>query len=1504
MERLAALLRALDPDGGNAPPNAREVAELLWLAGALPGPAAGDDADATAGRPRPEASDRTTSADGAAGPPTEVDAPPTRLFLPGPEHDDGAAAEEERAEVTGTAATERAAPVRVSGPAALPRARELGRALRPLKRRVPSAVRTVLDEDATAGRIAEHGHWLPVLVPEADRWLDVSLVLDAFDGGAAFWEPLGRELRTLLQRLGAFRDVRLHHLLPRADGTAGLAAGPAVHDHQVRAPGLSVDPAGRTLTLVLTDGVSPAWRTRTLLGPLHTWATGGPTAILQALPERVWDSTALAPEPGRFRSTEAGGPNTRLLYEGYRLDATPTAPGAVAVPVLGITPEWLAPWARAVAGPGAFDSAAVVVPAAPPGCTPRVPEPRAGFEEFRARAHPEVFRLATYLAAAPLNLAVMRTVQAAMVPDSPPSDLAEIVYSGLLERVGAATRADGPLDRAYDFAPGVRERLLSTLRRDEADDVITAVSTYYERHSPGFTARFTAAVTDPDGPLTLPVGARHWAEVHSLVRRKQGRGVARVATRRDGLPEAEREEERPRVAREGRRFLITIAVSDYADGPVRGVREDVLRVGEAFGHLSYEHPLSLLNPSASVIERAVTEWAEAVGLHADDAVAVYYAGHAGFPNGRAALVATDHGSDTQAGLLPLEDAFAGLLRSEVGHVLFLFDTSLHHAANEDHPLRYVFDAARATTNIWALTMPISRESADGSDFTKAVSHALRTPEADPAVPFVSVERFHQRLGQILRGNQTPQEVRLSTRTSDATPAPFFPNPSYASRQFAPNVAALTAVSTWLRTGVGSTCLVVGSDGFGRLSLLSDVIELGAPGNPLRQGLPQETLPPAAARYLTLREAEVGGVPSTGEQVVVVADDVGTHHADTIDALAALRNVKVIAAPGPGEELILDGEALVIDLDSPEYRLPMEQYVHSLLSPGAVPRNEARVLADQIALLSGQSRTMARLLVDRVRQLTDRERHTGGVTVPEIAGALDAFVQRFDETARDTVRRLLKSLAYAKGQGVSVTEWQAMTTAVFGGRCRSRDIEWFASHTDELIVMSAGPDGVWFRLPHPALADALRIDDDQTAHQAAITQTLTSLVPPRPGLSGPDWPRAGRYTRRHLASHAADGDVLGTLLDDTGFLVAADPTPDLLDALASLEDGRRRRDVAVYQQSYERLRTELSPAARRDILAFGALSHGDVDLARALAKDCIWTPHWCTEDEAVTAVESAVARAKPLVASGHEGGFVEVRDLSTGQRLSRTRTSGGVATLTCVHPDGTPHVVALDAAGFATLLRLDDGSVWAQHRHRASSGPPVAATGFDLDDGAYVVATPVNGLHAELWNAVTGAIRRTLTLSSGIVDMARTHVSGRPHVVAAARERLHVNALDQDDNRFALPFAAPVTTVSCTYVDAVPVAVAGTADGRAQTWDLQRRARLHTLWLGSPVGTVVAGLVGGVPHAVATGADDPVAYVWNLTQAEPDVHRIHLPAPASALALTYRYLSLVIDGSLYALKIDL
>lgn len=790
IERLGSLLADLCPT--EQPPTPREVAELIWLARHLPEEAEGTEP--ATGRPE-ERPAPPGMEDGHEPEPSETgddhrsESEATRLYLPGPSSADGG----EEAEV------EPATPIRVTGPPTLPRRRELGRALRPLKRRVPSRVRTVLDEDASVSRIADHDHWIPVLTPAADRWLDVLIVLDTYGESATFWEPLARELSTLLLQLGAFRDVRLHHLAPRSDGDPGLGAGTgaATSSQPLRSTGSAVDPTGRTVTLVLTDGVAPAWRTGPMLQALRKWADHGPTAILQTLPENVWERTALAPEPGRFRTREAGGPNSRLLYTGYGL-RPPAVQHHVPVPVLGLTPEWLGPWAHAIAQPAAFDGAALLLPA--PGGSPyrRLDAPldvegldrSITFEDFRAQAQPDVFRLAAYLAAAPLNLGVMRTVQSAMLPASPVSDLAEIVYSGLLRKVnGGGGRPDDALNQAFEFVPGVRERLLSTIRRDEADEVIAAVSAYVDRHTPMTGARFTAAVRDPDGALALPLGARHWAEVHHLVRRRQGRRMTtadRVPTAADLMPgpSVQRTEHLsvPSAPDPGvRRFLITIGVSRHEDpslSDLPGVRRDIARVHDLFEGLGYTHVLLGLaaDPRRAELVQGLREWAADALLGPTDVVVVYFAGSAWNVHGQLRLLAADSVlDDVTTALLP-EVAFEGLLRSEVGHLLFLLDTCFGEPGPAGDASSRLFRAPRSAGAVSVLSATVSYGSEEGSWYTEALSDALAALALDGTSRFIGLNDVRRKMSEFHASRDSRQRGQVILAMSDASAEqPFFLN---------------------------------------------------------------------------------------------------------------------------------------------------------------------------------------------------------------------------------------------------------------------------------------------------------------------------------------------------------------------------------------------------------------------------------------------------------------------------------------------------------------------------------------------------------------------------------------------------------------------------------------------------------------------------------------------------------------------------------------------------------
>ncbi|MFF4173369.1 SAV_2336 N-terminal domain-related protein [Streptomyces sp. NPDC001744] len=514
LEELARRLRA-----GGREPTAEDIADALWLARWLPGPPPGtpDEAAPPPGAREDGAGDRNEppaarDADGSAtrgDPPGEAGGgaredgtAPGEDTRPGPARDSVALHMEAGAPGArgGAVRAERGAvlPVRAPGANALPGLLGLQKALRPLRGYAPAPHRPgegTLDEEATAERSAAAGILTPVLRPAAGRRPDIQLLMDT-GPAMVVWSRMVEELRQACQQSGAFRDVQVHRLYDTGDGpplvttTSGADGRP-----RLRPVDQLHDPTGRRLTLVVSDCVGPLWQRGAAQRLLRQWPRHTPLALVQPLPPRLWPRTALPAEPGTFRrSATPGG------HPAFRSDDDPWAapdPGRRAVPVLTPTPEAFDSWTRLHTGHGgdAVRGWAAWLDPETPGARgtagARAPRPPRGEEEllrsFRAGASPGALRLAVHLAAAPLSLPVMQLVQRAMLPDTGPMELAEVLLSGLLRRLPGPTPYP-----CFSYPPGIQRHLLGSLDPSAAALVLKHCSAYVERNFGQGTRNFPA----------------------------------------------------------------------------------------------------------------------------------------------------------------------------------------------------------------------------------------------------------------------------------------------------------------------------------------------------------------------------------------------------------------------------------------------------------------------------------------------------------------------------------------------------------------------------------------------------------------------------------------------------------------------------------------------------------------------------------------------------------------------------------------------------------------------------------------------------------------------------------------------------------------------------------------------------------------------------------------------------------------------------------------------------
>jgi hypothetical protein len=524
IERLLAVLAAADLE-----PDPRELRDALWLAGhiAIPGPT---DLAVLPPReplivPQPAPKSATTTTAGPAQEPTAPAEVTTGVEL-------------YAAGSWGGGRDLRAMEARSPAVPALRHQLPLARALRPFKRRVPSRTSFVIDEAATAARVAEEGIWLPVLRPAPARWLDLALVVDT-SPSMVVWRRTLAELRTLAERLGAFRIVRVlavdastDPLKPLTVRPGPLTGGPIIGLD--REPATLIDPSRRQVILVVTDAVSGAWRDGRMDTLLRRWGAATPVAVATVLPQRMWAGTGIRVVPAQLHSPTPGRANGTLRARARSVHDAAT--GAVPIPVMELSARWLGQWAYIVAGAPDWRNAALLAsPAAAAAPSRALPAGGSAAEmvrRFRTAVSPTAFQLACYLSAAWLNLPVMRLVQRVMLPDSDTAHLAEVFLGGLLKAVPTRDGMDPELVQ-YDFLPQVRSELNNYLLRDEMLDVLQETSQFVTERF-GQPLDFAALLADPEGtplPALAGEGGPPLAYVAATVLSKLGGRYRSLANR-------------------------------------------------------------------------------------------------------------------------------------------------------------------------------------------------------------------------------------------------------------------------------------------------------------------------------------------------------------------------------------------------------------------------------------------------------------------------------------------------------------------------------------------------------------------------------------------------------------------------------------------------------------------------------------------------------------------------------------------------------------------------------------------------------------------------------------------------------------------------------------------------------------------------------------------------------------------------------------------------------------
>ena len=172
------------------------------------------------------------------------------------------------------------------------------------------------------------------------------------------WEETIFDLKHMLERQGAFRNVRLWSFSTENEKEPFLheGAGHGAVGNPPRKVRELVDPSRERMVLIVSDCVSPAWYDGRVSRMMANWAGSNMTAIVQILPYRLWSRTGLGRASSVYlRSLAPGTVNEKLEAKSASRRMRrkpPKVPAGLKIPVITLEPRSLHPYAKSVAATG------------------------------------------------------------------------------------------------------------------------------------------------------------------------------------------------------------------------------------------------------------------------------------------------------------------------------------------------------------------------------------------------------------------------------------------------------------------------------------------------------------------------------------------------------------------------------------------------------------------------------------------------------------------------------------------------------------------------------------------------------------------------------------------------------------------------------------------------------------------------------------------------------------------------------------------------------------------------------------------------------------------------------------------------------------------------------------------------------------------------------------------------------------------------------------------------
>ncbi len=519
----------------------REIADILWLAQQYQ-----TTTDETVIAKRKE--EAITEAEEKKPEDTTTDTPTTPVTPPQPQ-EPKAPVYAQSSSSTSSSTSGNTLDIKVPDAPGLRFPLKLVRALRPLIQKIDSETEVILNEAATANRIAKERIRIPVFQPAQEPAFDLMLVVDE-SSTMIFWRKAIQELQKILEVQGAFRDVQVWGLLTKKDSNQEniylrRGIGKKARNHRYYKPRSLVDPSGKRLILVASDCVSDIWHNGKAFKMLKIWAKNNSVAIIQMLPQWMWQRTGLSlGAKVQFSSLTPRVANQDLLIKKILLWDDINFATGTKIPIFTLEEESARNWCKMIGGRSdAHVTGFVFSSDFKPFILTEEDSPSEEIEEiettaeitsnFRCTASPIARKLASLLSAAPIiTLPIVRIIQAQMLKESQQVHVAEVFLGGIIKRkphknlspnlsptrrealnsppslVGKGagglgfstphTTETNPDDIEFDFiSEEVRNNFLEAAPVTDSLEVIEEISKYFAKRLGKTLSKFNALLRQP-----------------------------------------------------------------------------------------------------------------------------------------------------------------------------------------------------------------------------------------------------------------------------------------------------------------------------------------------------------------------------------------------------------------------------------------------------------------------------------------------------------------------------------------------------------------------------------------------------------------------------------------------------------------------------------------------------------------------------------------------------------------------------------------------------------------------------------------------------------------------------------------------------------------------------------------------------------------------------------------------------------------------------------------------